>query len=341
MKRRALYFEAPYHVAVREEDLAEPGPGQLLVKTLVSAISAGTELLIYRGQVPPDMKADETIDALPGTFDFPLKYGYAAVGEVVGADPQLETTWIGKKVFVFNPPESHFLASVAEVNPLPPGMPVEDAVFFPNVETAVTLAHDGKPAIGEQVTVFGQGIVGLLLTSVLARLPLASLVTLDKHVLRRRASLDAGAHFSIDPLTADSTQQVLSRLQGDRVYQGADLAYEVSGNPEGLEKAISVTGYNGRVVIGSWYGLKKTSLSLGASFHRSRVRLISSQVSTIEPEFRGRWNKDRLRGLVWQVIEQIRPSGLITHRIHLSKAEEAYKLINGQPEKVLQVLLTY
>ena len=341
MRKLALYFEAPYRVAVREEQLNEPGPGQLLVKTFASAISAGTELLIYRGKVPPDMQADQTITALPGTLTFPMKYGYAAVGDVAAAGPDLEKAWIGKKVFVFNPHESHFLAAVEDVMPLPPGMSVEDALFFPNMETAVTLSHDGKPAIGEQVTVFGQGVVGLLLTSLLARLPLASLVTIDRWPLRRRASLNAGAHFSIDPSSPDGTREILSHLQATRPYHGADLSYEVSGNPEALDKAISVTGYHGRVVIGSWYGVTQTRLNLGTTFHRSRMRLISSQVSTIDPELRGRWNKDRLRNLVWNMIALVRPSGFVTHRIHLSKADDAYRLIDEQPEKALQVLLTY
>lgn len=341
MKRSALYFEAPYRVGLREEEISGPGRGQLLIKAVASAISAGTELLVYRGKTPPGMKTDQSIVTLPGTFAFPLKYGYAAVGEVIAAGRELEKTWVGKRVFVFNPPETHFLCTAAQAIPIPPGISVEDAVFFPNMETAITLAHDGKPAIGEQVTVFGQGVVGLLLTKVLAGLPLASLVTIDRWPIRRRASLNAGAHFSIDPSSTNETAEILARLQGNRVYRGADLSYEVSGNPDALEKAINVTGFNGRVVIGSWYGITQARLDLGGAFHRSRIRLMSSQVSTIDPDLQGRWNKDRLRGLVWDMIARIRPSGLITHRIPLPRAEEAYRLIDEEPERVLQVLLTY
>lgn len=341
MKRYALYFEAPYRVNLREEEVGEPGHGQLLIKTISSAISAGTELLVYRGKIPAGMKTDETIGALPGTFTYPLKYGYAAVGEVIAADREIEKSWTGARVFVFNPPESCFLSLAAEAIRVPPGIPVEDALFFPNMETALTLTHDGRPAVGEQVAVFGQGVVGLLLTSVLAGLPLASLVTLDRWPLRRRASLNAGAHSSVDPSSPGVTAEVLSRLQENRRYQGADLSYEISGNPEALEKAIEITGFNGRVVIGSWYGTTQTRLNLGGAFHRSRMRLISSQVSTIDPELQGRWSKERLRDLAWDMIGRIRPSSLITHRIPFPGAEEAYRLIDEQPGKTLQVLLTY
>ena len=306
MRKQTLYFEAPYRVVVREEALDEPGPHELLVKTIASAISAGTELLIYRGQAPAGLAVDEAIAALGGTFDYPLKYGYALVGEVVRTGREL-TDWLGRTVFAFHPHESHFVAAAGEVQIVPPDIPVEDALFFPNMETALTLAHDGKAAIGEQVAVLGQGIVGLLLTMLLARLPLASLVAFDAFPVRRRASLEAGAHHALDPAAPQVLQEAVSLLQGQRVYRGADLAFEVSGNPDALDQAIAMTGYSGRVVVGSWYGTKAATLFLGGAFHRSRIRLIGSQVSTIDPELRGRWNKDRMRDLVWDMMRQVRP----------------------------------
>ncbi|MCG6537513.1 MAG: oxidoreductase, partial [Syntrophales bacterium LBB04] len=102
-----------------------------------------------------------------------------------------------------------------------------------------------------------------------------------------------------------------------------------------------VTGYNGRIVIGSWYGRKRTTLQLGASFHRSRMRLISSQVSSIEPGLRGRWNKERLQQLAWQMVKEAKPSHFITHRFYLPEAAEAYRLLDRNAGEALQVLLTY
>ena len=341
MKKEALYFAAPYQMEIREEALREPAPGQLLVRTLVSAISAGTELLIYRGQAPTELAVDDTIPSLMGNIRFPMKYGYAAVGEVIAVGSGLADLWQGKKIFAFNPHESLFLASPEEVHVLPPDMPPEEAVFFPNMETAVTLAADGKPGIGEQVAVFGQGIVGLLVTSILAKLPLESLVTLDAYALRRNTSRDVGAHFSLDPTAPGVLEEALSLLQGPRAYRGADLTYEVSGEPGALDQAIGVTGYSGRVVIGSWYGTKRVSLHLGGSFHRSRIRLIGSQVSSISPELRGRWNKERLGQLTWKCIRELLPSRLVTQRFRLSEAAEAYRMLDQNAEQTLQVLLTY
>jgi 2-desacetyl-2-hydroxyethyl bacteriochlorophyllide A dehydrogenase len=341
MRKQALYFRAPYQVDIREEPLLEPAPGQILVRTLVSAVSAGTELLIYRGQAPLGMTADDTISSLAGTIGFPMRYGYAAVGEVVEAGLEVKGDWEGRRVFAFHPHESLFLAEPEEVHLLPPEMAPEEAVFFPNVETALTLVADGSPAIGEQVAVFGQGIVGLLVTSLLARLPLSSLVTLDAHPLRRSTSLGVGAHVSLDPAASGVIEEVISFLQGRGVYRGADLTYEVSGNPDALDQAIGVTGYNGRVVIGSWYGRKRASIQLGGSFHRSRIRLISSQVSSIEPELRGRWNKERLQNLAWRMVGELKPSRFITHRFPLQEAAKAYQLLDRNAQEALQVVLTY
>ncbi|MCG6535177.1 MAG: zinc-binding alcohol dehydrogenase, partial [Syntrophales bacterium LBB04] len=261
--------------------------------------------------------------------------------EVVEMGPGLQAEWLGRRVFAFHPHESHFVAAVDEVQIVPNDLSVEDALFFPNMETALTLAHDGKGAIGEQVAVFGQGIVGLLLTALLAKLPLTSLVTFDTFAMRRRASIDLGSHYAVDPASPGSMQQAISLLHGGRAYRGADLTYEVSGNPDALDQALAITGYSGRVVIGSWYGSKRVSLDLGGAFHRSRIRLISSQVSTVDPELRGRWSKDRLRNLSWDMLKEVRPARLVSHHFHLSDARKAYELIDREPGAALQVVFDY
>ncbi|MBM4293951.1 MAG: zinc-binding alcohol dehydrogenase [Deltaproteobacteria bacterium] len=341
MQRLALYFTAPRQVEVREETLVEPSYGQLLVRTLISAISSGTENLIYRGQAPEDLAADEAIPALAGELAFPLKYGYSVVGQVESLGPGVAPEWQDRLILAFHPHESRFLATPDELLPLPPEVSVEGAVFFPNMETAVTLLLDGRPLLGEQVAVFGQGIVGLLLTGLLARWPLASLVTLDLHPRRRLASETLGAHASLDPSASDAQERLVSLLQGPRPYPGADLTYEISGNPTALDQAIAATGFSGRVVIGSWYGRKRADLQLGGRFHRSRMRLISSQVSTIAPELTGRWNKTRRYHLAWQMLRDLNPARFITHRFPFPQAAQAYELIDRNPAEVIQVILTY
>lgn len=341
MQRQALYFTAPRRVAIRREAIAAPAFGQVLVQTVISAISPGTESLIYRGQAPQDMARDEAIAALAGDFSFPLKYGYAVVGRVVSLGPGVSPDWHDRLVFAFHPHESHFLATPDELQMLPLYLTPEDAVFFPNMETAITFLLDGAPLMGEQVAIFGQGIVGLLLTALLARWPLSSLVTLDLYPKRRLLSEDLGAHHSLDPAIPDLENLLLGYLQGAGPYPGADLTYEISGNPEALNQAIAITGFNGRVVIGSWYGRKRSDLNLGGRFHRSRVRLIGSQVSSIPPELSGRWSRARRNYITWQRLEEIKPARFITQRFPFTQASQAYELLDRNPGEAIQVILEF
>lgn len=337
VKRLSVCFNAPYQVSVSEDSMPELAAGQVLVQNMVSAISPGTEMLVYRGQAPTDMPLDATISALSGDFRYPLKYGYAAVGRVVALGDGVAEEWKGRRVFAFHPHESHFTALPAELHPVPDAISTDEAAFLPSIETAVNFLMDGNPAIGERVLVFGQGVVGLLTTALLARMPLDSLVTLDKHPLRRDMSLALGARTSLDPDTEDLRAQ-LSYLFREG---GADLTYELSGNPDSLDQAIAATGFSGRVVIGSWYGQKRASLDLGGAFHRSRIRLLSSQVSTISPEWTGRWSKERRLQVAWSMLEQIKPARLITHRLPIAQAAQAYELLDTHPEEAIQVMLTY
>ncbi|MCA9958139.1 MAG: zinc-binding alcohol dehydrogenase [Anaerolineales bacterium] len=336
MNSHALFFTNPYTVTVQPKPLRPPSDGELLVQTLVSAISPGTEMLVYRGQLPTDIALDETITALTGATLYPLQYGYAVVGRVVAIGPNVSETWHRRLVFAFNPHETHFLARPEQLLPLPADMSPETAVFLPNMETAVSFLMDGQPMIGEQVAVLGQGIVGLLATALLAQHPLSRLMTVDHYPLRREWSERLGAHASLHP-----DDDILAHLQADSPYAGADLTYELSGSPAALNQAIDITGYNGRILVGSWYGQKQAPLNLGGRFHRSHMRLISSQVSHIAPQWSGRWSKTRRMQIAWQMLANLRPEQLVTHRFSFADAAAAYRLLDEQPETAVQVLLTY
>ena len=341
MNVRSLYFIRPGQVAIREESLPGPGADQVAVRTGLSAISSGTEMLVYRGQFPEGLPVDASITSLSGGFAYPLKYGYAAVGRVIETGSQAGAEWIGRRVFAFQPHTSGFIARVEELIPIPDDIDDEDAVFLANMETAVNLLLDGAPLIGERVVVFGQGIVGLLTAALLALCPLESLITLDRFERRRRASLELGATASLDPTLPDISVRVLGASGGTGEGSGVDLIYELSGSPAALDQAIGVTGFGGRVIIGSWYGKKRAPIDLGGRFHRSRIRLISSQVSTLAPELSGRWSKQRRLDVAWKMLRRIKPSQLITHRSPIAGAAEAYRLLAEAPEEAIQVLFTY
>ncbi len=164
----------------------------MLVETVCSAISPGSEMLVYRGQFPKNLV--DSNDSLSSELQYPVAYGYACVGRVVKISKEMRRRWLGRLVFAFQPHTSHFLATPDELIPLPDGMSPEMACFLPNMETAVNFVQDSAPILGEQVLVFGQGIVGLLTTVLLMEFPLASLVTCDCYPLTK-GSLSVPGRF--------------------------------------------------------------------------------------------------------------------------------------------------
>jgi 2-desacetyl-2-hydroxyethyl bacteriochlorophyllide A dehydrogenase len=334
--RRSLYFTAPGAVEVRSEVLPPLAADEVVVKTLVSAISPGTEMLFYRGQVPTGMAADATIAALAGEIAYPFKYGYACVGQVIAAGAAVDPAWMGRRVFAFHPHESHFCARPQSLIPFLFQMEAERAVLLPNAETAINLVMDGAPLLGERVVVFGQGIVGAMVTRLLANFPLGGLYAVDP--IERRLAL-AGQLGRVQTFTpAQVTDGELAEVLGE---QGADLIFELSGNPGALNQAIQQTGFGGRIVIGSWYGTKQAAIDLGGHFHRSRIQIISSQVSTIAPHLQGRWSKERRLAQAWSFLPGLPIEQMITHRIPFEEAATAYAQIDHDPQQTLQVLFEY
>ncbi len=321
---------------VRVEELPDPQPGQVLVQTLASAISAGTEMLYYRGQVQEGTRLDMSIRCLQGSFHYPFKFGYANVGKILALGKGVSSELDGKVVFSFHPHESHYLAPVEDLIAVPEAIDVDDALFLPSMETALSLIMDGEVTVGENVIVLGQGIIGLLTTSILSMMPLNGLVTVDRLRLRRELSLQLGAHMCFNDLPAED---LISQTGWGP--KKADLTFEVSGDPMALQYALDVTGLEGRIVVGSWYGSKGVELHLGEVFHRNRIKIISSQVSSIGPRFSSRWDKRRRLDFAWKILRRVRPSQLITHRINIDEAPLAFELIDEASPEIVQVVLTY
>lgn len=342
VSRRRIQLPAPGSVDVITEDIKPPKPDELLVRTQYSAISPGTERLVYEGHVPDDLAVDASIEALTSeSFSYPLSYGYACVGDVERVGEEVGQEWEGASVFAFQPHVSRFVAKPETLVRLPDSVRMTDAVMIPSVETAVNLVMDGRPMIGETAVVFGLGVVGLLTTRLLGTHPLSSLVTVDPVDSRRQRSLDTGASVAVaevrDAIETDSTESNSSA--GDRANR-ADLVFELTGTPSVLNDAIEATGFGGRLVVGSWYGSKAASIDLGGHFHRSRMQIISSQVSTIAPEYTARWTKSRRMSVVLDLLPEIEPSTLISDRHGLDKAAAAYRKL-GTDRSMLQPIFVY
>ena len=340
--RKTLYFTGPRELDVRTEPIPEPSAKQVRVRTELSAISAGTEMLIYRGEAPKSMVADETLDSLSGSLEYPLTYGYSAVGKVEALGREVDRKWLGRRVFAFHPHTSHFLSSPEALISLPEKLATEEAVFLPNMETAVNLVMDARPVVGERVCIFGQGVVGLLTTALLRQFPLESLVTVEQLESRRDTSMEVGADVSVASVEIEQLQDLLGLGGGEHdVPGGADLIFELTGQPAVLNDAMSIVGYDGRIVVGSWYGKKRAPIDLGSRFHRNRVQIVSSQVSRIRPSYRGRWTKKRRFDLAIFNLLGINRKRLITHNFNISEVDSAFRMLDENAENVLQAVITY
>ncbi len=207
MRRKTIYFTAPKKIELREEFLPAFGADEVLVETICSAVSAGTEMMIYRGEFPKQIDA---VDSISSGLHYPTKYGYSNIGRVKEIGATVNGEWKDKFVFSFQPHTSHFITKPESMMPIPDWLSPEAACFLPNMETAVNLVQDAAPIFGERVLVLGQGVIGLLATALLKEFPLATLVTADHYPLRREASLALGVTASLDPTTADFCEKALS-----------------------------------------------------------------------------------------------------------------------------------
>jgi 2-desacetyl-2-hydroxyethyl bacteriochlorophyllide A dehydrogenase len=333
IEARALWFTAPHQATLRAETVPLPGPGEVRVETTASAASAGTEMLVYRGEVPQGLPLD--LPTFAGSYDFPIKYGYAAVGRILDTGPDIDHLSTGDPVFVHHPHQELFVVPARMPVRLPDDLDPVLGVFGANLETALNIVHDTPLRLGETALVFGQGVVGLLVALLLKLAGAGQVVVVDPLEERRRLALAAGADGAFGP---EGLQECVAEITGGR---GADVAVEASGSGAALQSAIDTVATEGTVAVASWYGTKPVTLALGGHFHRGRVRLRSSQVGRSNPELAPRWDRTRRMDTVLALLGRLELGELITHRIPFDRAPEAYALLDERPGEALQVIFTY
>lgn len=330
---KALWFTSSRTAELQREEISPPGRGQVQIRATASAISGGTEMLVYRGEVPAGLPLD--LPTLEGSFGFPIKYGYATVGVVEESGPGVETPTPGDPVFVHHPHQQAFNVSADMPALLPSGLDPTLGTFAANVETALNIVHDTPLRLGETGIVFGQGVVGLLVTQLLG-MSGARVLAVDPIESRRSLAHSFGADEALE-LGEDLRREVLEHTGG----RGADFAVEVSGSGDALQDAIDCVADEGTVVVASWYGTKRIGLALGENFHRGRLKLRSSQVGRLNPESAPRWDHRRRMEAVMDLLPKLELEALISDRIPFENVPDAYKLLDESPEETLQVILIY
>ena len=328
----SVWFPRAREVEFRDETIGAPGTGEVRIRAVASGLSQGTEMLVFRGEVPADLALD--LPTLAGSYGFPIKFGYASVGRVVAVGAGVADLAPGDQVFVHHPHQEEYVVSAAAAVRLPQRLPPELGIFLANCETALNVLLDAHPRLEEEVAVIGQGVVGLLVTQLLQRAG-ASVTAVEPIALRRELALRCGADEAVTP------EEALARIAARTNGRGADVVIEASGNARALQLAIDAAAFQASVVVCSWYGAKPVSLDLGSRFHRARLRLISSQVSQVDPALSPRWDRRRRLETAVALLGELVLGPLITHRIPFARAAEAYELVDQRPEETAQVILTY
>jgi threonine dehydrogenase-like Zn-dependent dehydrogenase len=248
---------------IRPVTLPKPGRDEVLVRTLRSGVSRGTETLVFRGGVPPAQSAAMRAPFQEGDFPAPVKYGYLNVGAVVQGPAELR----GRTVFCLYPHQTAYVVPAAAVTVVPAGVPPARAVLAGTVETAVNAIWDAAPLLGDRVTVVGAGMVGCCVARLLSRFPQVQVTLVDVDAGRADVAAALGVEFA---LPADAV--------GDR-----DLVVHASATSAGLQQSLHLLAPESTVIDLSWYGDNEVQLSLGGAFHSSRLSIRASQVGTVSP----------------------------------------------------------
>ena len=272
----AFWVTGPGSSQLRREKLPSPATGDLRVQALYSGVSRGTETVVFNGHVPPTEYGRMRAPFQAGEFPAPVKYGYASVGRVVeGPENRM-----GEVVFCLYPHQSQYLVPLSEAHPVPGGVPPGRAVLAANLETAINAVWDAGLGPGDRVTVIGAGSVGCLVAWLAARIPGCEVQLIDNNSTRADVADTLGVPFALTGAARED----------------ADVVVHASGSADGLALALQVAGFEATILELSWYGDRPVSVALGGAFHSRRLTLKASQVGSVSPSHRARWeNARRLR----------------------------------------------
>jgi 2-desacetyl-2-hydroxyethyl bacteriochlorophyllide A dehydrogenase len=296
----ALWYVDKGKVELRAEPLPEPTREEVLVRTLFSGVSRGTERLILSGAVPLSEGERMRAPFQRGAFPFPVKYGYCAAGVVEAGPKELR----GRTVFVLHPHQDFFVAPASLVAVVPDAIPPKRATLAANMETALNALWDANCGPGDRIVVVGGGVIGLLTAFLAAKMPGTEVTLVDVMPERDPIARQLGVGFAVP----------------SQAPRDADVVFHTSATAEGLSTAIGAAGLEGTIVEMSWYGEGCIPVPLGCAFHSRRLRLISSQVTEVAPTHRPRWTRRRRLEAALSLLQDPCLDALITDEIDFTEA---------------------
>lgn len=264
----AFWLREPGLGEIRPVPVPEPAHGEVLVRTVRSGISRGTEMLVFRGGVPPSEYVTMRAPFQDGDFPAPVKYGYLNVGVVEDGPGEL----LGRTVFCLYPHQTAYVVPADAVTLVPDGVPPARAVLAGTVETAVNALWDAAPLIGDRVAVVGAGMVGCCVARLLAGIPGVQVTLIDIDAGRVDVAAALGVEFA---------------TPGDAAGQ-RDLVVHTSGSAAGLQESLNLLADDATVIELSWYGDNQVSIDLGTCFHSRRLVIRASQVGAVAATRRSR-----------------------------------------------------
>ncbi|KAB8197315.1 zinc-binding dehydrogenase [Nonomuraea phyllanthi] len=339
---RVITFEGPGQVRVGLEPSADLVPGSVRVRTIYSGVSSGTELTAYRGTNPYLNRHWDTERRLfveGQTHAYPLTgWGYQEVGEVVEAAPDVADPPIGSVVWGIwgHRAEAVVPADKLVGHVLPPGADPLTGVFARVGAIALNAVHAADVHLGDQIAIFGQGVIGLLATR-LAVLSGARVVAADAIPDRLEIARKFGAAETIDVRAGSVAEFMRKRVEG------ADTVIELSGSNQGLHEAIRTVRKGGRVVAAGFYQGDAVGLRLGEEFHHNQVQLVSSQIGGVASWLAHRWDVERLQRTFMALVHegQVEVGELVSHVVPVERAAQAFDLIDRHQSEVLQLVFTF
>jgi 2-desacetyl-2-hydroxyethyl bacteriochlorophyllide A dehydrogenase len=330
---RGLWFTAARHAELLNEHVKRPTGNEVMVRAIASLVSAGTEMLVYRGELPAE--DDLGLETCEGSFGFPVKYAYQVVGEVIEAGPDANFK-LGDRVFARHPHQDYFKVKSEGflISRVPDGLPSERAVFVNLLEVALNCHLDVPVRIGDRVVVYGLGIVGSLAAQLTKRVA-GAVIVVDPIAARREAALAWGADAAFAP---DAAPEGIADLTDGR---GVDIAIEATGAPSALQAAIKALGQEGTVAVISYFGTRKVPLLLSPEFHYKRLKIISSMVSSLGSGLQPRWTRERRHGVAYDLLGQDWVVTPVSHELPFSRAPEAYAILDMRPSDAMGIVLKY
>jgi hypothetical protein len=308
----ALWIVAPQRAEIRPASAPRPDAGSLRLRALLSGISRGTESLVFRGEIPESEHARMRCPHQEGEFPFPVKYGYSMVALVEDGPAQL----VGARVFCLHPHQTRFTLPISATLVIPEEIPTKRAILAAQMETALNATWDAAPRIGDRIAVIGAGVIGCLVAYLCARIPGISLTLIDCNENRRAIADALGLPFATN---------------SEKLPTGCDIVLHASGNPEGLDLALGLAGFEAAVIELSWYGRSRVALGLGGAFHSQRLSLRSSQVGAVAPSRRARWDSRRRLGLALELCADPRLDVLVREETAFESLPSALPKILGGP----------